>query len=377
MPPVGNVALGTGSDMLLELVATSVNGSGASVWRARQTSPGDQWAAGWQPLGKPGRGDPYWVSVIQQSPGGRLEAFVVDSEDYAVWHSWQTDPHQGWSDWDLLGNPGGGQAQEPVAVTKLPDNRIMAVVVMGGSVWHVSPTRPGPSAFWPAWTSLGQPGGTAAQAAAAASLPDNRVEVFAVGETQSGSMSPIGASGTLWHRWQAGGTVWSRWQPLGMPAGQQVGPPQLAENHDRRLELFATTASGQVWHRALQTATDPRSWTPWAALHPAGPQHGTQHFGVARDAGGKLVLVATDDYQLWHTAQTAPGASTWTPWSSVATVPGPPPSKEFPLGPPAVSFNHAGVMEIFVVIRATGQLYHLKAAAPGQIPHAGQTFPQP
>ena len=381
MPQLGDVALGTGGDMLLELVATTdADGSGASVWRARQTSPGDEWAPGWQPLGKPGRGDLFSLSVIQQRFDGRLEAFVIDSEDQAVWHSWQTDSEEGWSDWDLLGNPGGSHAEDAVALTLLPDNRVIAVVPAEGTVWHVSPPQPGPSAFWPAWSSLGRPGGAAALAVAAASLADNRVEVVALGETQGGPIPPIGLAGTLSHRWQttAGGTHWSRWEPLGMPDGHPAGPPILAENANRRLELFARQAfTGQVWHRALRAATDPCSWTPWAPLSPAGPEHGTQTFGVARDATDRLVLVGTEDYHLRYTAQTTPGASTWTPWSSVARVPGPPPQKEFPLGPPVLGFNHAGLMEIFVVIRTTGELYHLTATAPGHIPHAGRSWPQP
>src|SRR6202020_217946 len=102
---------------------------GASVWRARQTSSGDQWAVDWQQLGKPGRGDPSSLSVVQQRPGGSLEA----------------------------------------------------VVVADGSVWHVSSPQPEASAFWPAWTSLGSPGGAAAVAASTATLADNRAEVFGVG----------------------------------------------------------------------------------------------------------------------------------------------------------------------------------------------------
>jgi hypothetical protein len=186
----------------------------------------------------------------------------------------------------------------------------------------------------------------------------------------------------MWHRWQttAGGTHWSGWEPLGMPEGQPVGLPTLAENADRRLELFTTsTANGQVWHRALRASTDPRSWTPWAPLHPAGPpQDRVQQFSVTQDTTDhRLVLISTNGYKLWHTAQTSPSASTWKPWSSVATVPGPPPQVEFPLSAPVVGFNHAGLMEIFVVIQATGELYHLKATAEGQIPHTGQSWPPP
>lgn len=383
MPALDSVTLGMGSDGLLELVATTaVNRSGASVWRARQTSSGDQWAVGWQPLGKPGRGDPSSVSVIQEQPSGCLEAFVIDEKDEAVWHSWQTDPDQGWSDWDLLGNPGGSHVIWPVALTQLPNSRVLAVVAADGSVWHVSSPQPGPSAFWPAWTSLGPSSGPAALAVSATTLADNRAEVFAVREVPAGTVSPpFGVYGTLWHRWQqtADGMQWSRWESLGMPNGKPVSAPTLAENHDGRLELFAQASDGLVYHRALQTASDPRSWSPWAPLHPAGPQGGAQDFGVARDADGKLVMIGTGQgsYLLRHTAQTTAGASTWTPWSSLATVPGDLFPEEVWLGPPAVGFNQAGLMETFVIARDSGHLYHLQATASGQLTLGPQAFPQP
>jgi hypothetical protein len=381
MPLLANVALGTGGDSLLELVATtSANGSGTSVWRARQTSSGDQWAVGWQSLGKPGRGDPSSLSVIQQRPGGSLEAFVIDGEDEAVWHSWQTDPGQGWSDWDLLGNPGGGRARDPVTLTQLPDNRVMAVVVADGSVWHVSSPQTQASAFWPAWTSLGQPGGAAAVAASAATLADNRAEVFAVEIPSGTSAVGFGDYGKLWHRWQeaAGGTQWSNWESLGMPSGKPVSAPTLAQHLDGRLELFAATEDAHMWHRVLQTATDPSSWSSWAALPATGPQPGATRLGVAGDATGRLVLIGAAGYQVWHTAQTAADASTWTPWSEVAKVPGSPLAADGEkLGAPAVGFNQAGLLEIFVVDGTGGELYHLQATASGQLTLGPQTFPQP
>lgn len=380
MPQVLNVALGTGSDGLLELVTTTArNGSGASVWRARQTSSGDQWAMGWQPLGKPGRGEPSSLSVIRQRPGGRVEAFVVDDQDWAVWHSWQTDPQLGWSEWDLLGNPGGSHVDSPVALVTLPQDRVMAVVAAHGSVWHVSSPQPAPDAFWPAWTSLSHPRGAPISVASAATLADNRAEVFGV-HIPLNAGSAFGAYGTLWHRWQetAGGTQWTHWERLGTPNGKPVSLPTLAENHNRRLEMFTTTDDDHVWHRVRQTATDPLSWSPWAPLPPTGTQPGVRNLGVARDATGRLVVIGTFGYQVLHTAQTAAGADTWTPWSLLARVPGDPAAAEGEkLVAPAVGFNRAGLVEIFAVIKEKGVLHHLQATASGQAVGDTETFPQP
>ena len=150
----------------------------------------------------------------------------------------------------------------------------------------------------------------------------------------------------------------------------------LCRGNVGRLELFAATNDAHVWHRVLQTATDPRSWSPWAALPATGPQPGATGLGVTGDATGRLVLIGTAGCQVWHTAQTAADAGTWTPWSKLAKVPGSPLAAEGEkLGAPAVGFNPAGLMEIFVVDRTGGELYHLQATASGQLTLSPQTFP--
>src|SRR5262249_6729831 len=157
----------------------------------------------------------------------------------------------------------------------------------------------GPSAFWPAWTSLSHPPSGPTGLACVTTLADNRAEVFAL-QIQADAAVGFGAYGTLWHRWQttAGGTRWSGWESLGRPHSKPVSAPTLAEYHDRRLELFAITGTdGRVWHRVLQTASDPRSWSPWAPLPPTGPQARAGNLGVARDATGRQVLIGTAGYE--------------------------------------------------------------------------------
>jgi hypothetical protein len=98
---------------------------------------------------------------------------------------------------------------------------------------------------------------------------------------------------------------------------------------------------------------------------------------VAGDATGRLVLIGTAGYQVWHTAQTAADAGTWTPWSELAKVPGSPLAADGEmLGAPAVGFNQAGLVEIFVVDETGGELYNLQATASGQLTLGPQTFPE-
>ena len=48
------------------------------------------------------------------------------------------------------------------------------------------------------------------------------------------------------------------------------------------------------------------------------------------------------------------------------------------LGAPAVGFDHAGLIEIFVVDGTGGELYHLQATASGQLTlRIPRTFPRP
>ena len=87
------------------------------------------------------------------------------------------------------------------------------------------------------------------------------------------------------------------------------------------------------------------------------------------DATGRLVVIGAAGYQVWHTAQTAADADTWTPWTKLAKVPGPDDAADGEkLGVPAVGFNHAGLIEIFVVDQTGGELYQLQATASGQPP---------
>jgi len=213
--------------------------------------------------------------------------------------------------------------------------------------------------------------------AAAASLADGRVEVVALRKTHDTSVLPTAEPGDLWYRWQttAGGRDWTGWEPLGMPGGKAAGLPALTASANGRLELF-TLAGGLVRHRRQRHAREPDSWTPWTPRNPSATEHVVQNFGVARDATGRLTLVGAEGNHLWSTAQTAPGASTWTRWSHLARVPGPPPPPDGPLGL-VLGVNHAGRMELFVVITVSGKLYQLTETAPGQWPTTGRTWPQP
>ena len=378
MPELTGIGLNMHDDGSHELVAASVaQGTGATMWHARQTSPSGSWT-GWQPFGRPGHGDPGRPSIIQHAADGRLEVFVT-SGDQAVWHRWQASlGPDDWSDWESLGKPGGQPAEGPVALTWLPDGQIMTVVTADGTVWQANSPGREPQAHWPAWSSLGRPGGATAIAVAAAANSDGRVELAALAEAGGSATSPT-IEGNLWHRWQTdpGTDKWSDWESLGDPGGHRAGIPVFGQSGDGRLLLFTRAADGGVWHKEQHVASDSGSWGPWEAL--AQPVFGFGNMAVKLSDRGLLFLVATEfaGNRLWYATQAAPDTNTWCPLSPLATVPEAAPDDVAALIAPTLEINSDGRMELFVVVPAKGTLYQLSAPARGQLPSVGRSWPHP
>jgi hypothetical protein len=365
---VTGIALGRNADGRLDLLATSAGeGPQPTVWHAWQTTHGGDWTE-WRPFGKPGGGTPYPApAVITHAVDGRLEVFIT-AGDGTVWHRWQTVPNRGWSPWDSLGKPGEQPATTTPVLALLPDSRVVAVVVAGGTVWQASQQQPGASPDWSAWSSLGRPGNGMADAVAIENNTDGRQELFAREVRNEIAQG-------LWHRWRTapGADDWSDWSPLGIP-GERFAPgvPVVDRSVDGRLFLF-TVADETVWHRSQQSANGSESWMPWTSWpRRAG---GFAHVGVAVDAIGRLVLVATSrsGTDLWATALSEPGASDWTEWSPLGSV-APGPAEDPTLG----LSTSDGRMELFLRTPSTGGLYQLSATGPGRWwPFVGRQWSQP
>jgi hypothetical protein len=144
---------------------------------------------------------------------------------------------------------------------------------------------------------------------------------------------------------------------------------------DGRLVLLTVPDDGAVWHRAQQTASNPDSWSQWVSL--GSKEDGFFEVGVAMDATGRLVLVATaQSNRLWHTAQTTPSATTWRPWASLSALPVPLGDPTVPtLRNPTLQKNSDGRMELFVKTR--GGLYQLRAIAKGEWGNPGRLWADP
>jgi hypothetical protein len=95
------------------------------------------------------------VPAVARNADGRMELFIVQSDQRNVWHRWQTAPNGGWSGWSDMS--GGRFRGNPAAVRNL-DGRleVFAVDFTDGAVWHRWQGSPnGPT--WSGWHSLGHP----------------------------------------------------------------------------------------------------------------------------------------------------------------------------------------------------------------------------
>jgi hypothetical protein len=243
-----------------------------------------------------------------------------------------------------------------VALGKNEDGRLEVVATSrddgsSDTVWHAW-QKPTPGSEWTGWHQFGKPGFGKPGRGDLLNRPttiqharDGRLQLF------TPELNHYGAARALWHRYQTApmSEDWSDWKSLGKPGGRhQPGPPVVIDSVDGRLVLLTVAEDGAVWHRSQQTARNLDSWTPWASL--GRKENGFWEVGVAMDATGRLILVATTQSNLlWHTAQSSPDDMTWVPWAPLSTVPVPLADPTDPtLRDPTLRLNHDGRTELFV-----------------------------
>ena len=340
-------------------------GGGMELWHLYQTAPAGGWSQ-WVSHGGPGPGsgtgpDFGWNAPrVAASADGRLELFTeIGGGD--LLHIWQTAPNNGWTPtWTSHGVPPGTNAVSPTAaLTRLPDGRLTlfnvatAPVTSTEALWHIEQTAP--SSGWSNWSPLGRPPTDWFHGVAVASSADGRLEVFGMGDF------------ALWHIWQEPDGGWSPWTSHGMPPGTNFfgDAPVLAANTQGRLELFAVGADRALWH--IWQTTPSGGWSDWTSHgSPPGSQLISNTPGMAAGADGRLELFAcSSDGQLWHIWQTTPSGG-WSSWTSH----GRPPQTDPTVQPgvwltPAVALNSARRLELFVTSH-DNLLWHIWQTAPGQ-----------
>src|SRR6266566_4543416 len=275
--------------------------SAGALWHIQQTTPGMNWNS-WASLGIAPNTNVLPDFVVEENADGRLEIFTLDSAG-APWHTWQTSPGDGWSNWFSLGSPPGG-ASKGLAVTHNADGRLEVFTIGNdGAVWHVWQVAPNSS--WSPWASLAHPPNSAAVGGPVVGRnADGRLEVFA-----------LAAPAALWHIWQTSPNgTWSPWALLGNggPEGlSHLGVPHAARNADGRLEVFLTASTLGIPDIVLfhiSQVTSGGGWGDWTSFDAPTNLSINSDVSVSENADGRLeVFLTNSDQTLWHAGQVTPG----------------------------------------------------------------------
>lgn len=217
--------------------------------------------------------------VSGRSADGRLEVFVAGAD--GVHHAWQVGVNGAWSEWELLGGPGGAE----LAISPNADGRLEVFAINGSVFQHRYQLAP--SGGWSGWEDFGGGGRDIAVGANG----DGRMEVFASG--------PAG----VFHRYQtAANGGWSGWESAGGgPANSQI---EMEKASDGRLEVFAI--NGDVFQHQYQTAVN-GGWSVWEDFGGGGHDVTVDH-----NQDGRLEVFASGPKGVFHKYQT--NSTSWSGW---------------------------------------------------------------
>jgi len=199
---------------------------------------------------------------------------------------------------------------------------------------------------WSGWRDLGNPVASTDRpvigvlSIAAARNADGRLELFA----------STGLGG-IWHRYQqaANASTWIGWSDMGHLPGVSLNPVEAAVNSDGRMEIFAVGSDGAVWHR-WQSKPSAGPWSGWTSLGaPAGAALPVAVKACANKDGRIELFVLGSDGTIWHGWQSKPSAGPWSSWNSL----GKPSAVE--LRSYAVHLDSAGMIELCAVGSAPGE----------------------
>jgi len=173
-----------------------------------------------------------------RAPGGGMPGSSND------WYLRQLTWDNGWSQWkDVPGiiriTPGGGFSAASWGVGRID---LFAIDVTGNLChrWYANSQWNGPASAPTAWENLGAPPAGLFQGASpsAASWAENRIDVFALGASDS----------ALWHIWYDG--QWHPWESLG---GFLQAPPGAVAWTEGHLDVFSTAQDFNLWHLWFQS----------------------------------------------------------------------------------------------------------------------------
>ncbi len=280
-PPDPTPSLVSNFDQRLEIFVT---GSDHALWHCWQLAPDDGSWADWESLGLPGGPadgtlGPLAVTI---NGDGRLEAFTTGINGEVHHRAQEQAGSSAWSRWQSLGHPGGQLAGSRLAVAQNQDLRLeLFMVTADGVLWHRWQAEY--SEGWSDWKPLGHPSlghqGVAVGEVTVARDRGGRLVVFATADTAA----PHAARTAAWQRNQESpGGGWAPWQerpvvPGPMPAKPVEGPvlgtrrngPVSPSADDQLILLLreAGTANINLLSQQLDDVGAAHAWTsqhvPW------------------------------------------------------------------------------------------------------------------
>jgi hypothetical protein len=222
---------------------------------------------------------------------GRIELFGI-AADGSVWHTWQTAPNNGWSEWTVMDGP---RLRNMTVASNADGHLEIFATGPDDKVWHIWQTAP--NSGWSEWTLLFTPNDRMREVFAGRNA-DGRLEVFGIGTDLS-----------FWHTWQTQpNNGWSGWNFFDGPSFRRI---VVASNADGHLELFGIAQDNKTWH-IWQTAPN-NGWSEWNVMWELTDKF--QMLAAHQNWDGRLDLYAVaPDGSPWVTWQTAP-SNGWAGWN--------------------------------------------------------------
>ena len=121
--------------------------------------------------------------------------------------------------------------------------------------------------------------------------------------TDASEVFARGSDNTLWHIYQQPGTsTWGPWESMGRPPGVALpfgfATDAVAENDDRRLEVFVVAGDANVWH-IYQTSPN-CCWSEWENLgHPSSGRRLLTELRVVKRRSHSLEFALDQQGALW------------------------------------------------------------------------------
>lgn len=246
--------------------------------------------------------------TVGSDKSGNISVFAT-TEDGLLWEM-HTKNAVNWSQWYQLGKPANTSVSNPLFA--LNENSRIQIITTGndGNAWSVWVTESG---SWSGWSNYPHPNN---------SFFNN---ILTVGSNQDGRLELFAASsdGLMYHSWQESiNGKWSKWNQF--PPDQYGGDFVFANgivcnNQDEGLQLFTLDSIGNLL--TIWQISPTKGWSNWAKLSSVSGNGLDAGIGVNRSANGLInIIIPSLNGFVSHSEQRAFN-SDWNNWEIFSTLP--------------------------------------------------------